>query len=221
MKNALSGTHNRNSILITAGPTRERIDPVRFISNYSTGLFGYSIAREAVKRGLDTVLISGPVSLKPPAGAKVINVESAEEMRKAVLRELKDAHYVVMAAAVSDWKARFTSQSKIKKCSGIRAIKLTRNPDILEEIGRKKGKRVLIGFALETEDLEKNAYKKLKQKGADMIVANMLGKGRMAFGDNKTDIVMIDKYGKRKAVRNRSKAEQAKIVLDNIFSINI
>lgn len=222
MKKAYSGAHkNKSRILVTAGPTRERIDPVRFISNYSTGVFGYEIAREAHRRGVETVLVSGPTSLKAPAGVKVIQLESAEEMYKAVLKEFKKSDYVVMAAAVSDWRVSSVSDKKIKKGGRIRSITLVENPDILAELGKRKGSRVIAGFALETEHLSKNAYNKLKSKNLDLIIANKTKKNKTAFGNAKTNIVIIDKHGGKRFIYNKSKKEHAKIILDNIFNFNI
>ena len=211
----------RPSILITAGPTRERIDPVRFISNYSTGTFGYELAGEAVKRGARVTLISGPTYLEAPQGVRLINVESALEMRKAALSELKKADYVIMSAAVSDWRPKKVSWRKIKRSFGKATLELVENPDILSEICAHKAGKVVAGFALETENLEKNALKKLLGKKADIIVANSLNRRSRAFGDNNSDIVIIDKLGNRIRVRNRSKRELSNIILDKILSFNI
>ena len=208
-------------ILITAGPTREKIDPVRFISNYSTGTFGYELAGEAVKRGARVILISGPTHLEVPQGVKFISVESAIDMRRAALSELKNADYVIMSAAVSDWRPKETSVRKIKRSLGKITLELVENPDILSEICAHKGARVVAGFALETEDLEKNALKKLLGKNTDIIIANSLNRRSRAFGDNKSDIVIIDKLGNRMRVRNRSKRELSNIILDKILSFNI
>lgn len=211
----------RPSILITAGPTREKIDPVRFISNYSTGTFGYELAGEAVRRGARVTLLSGPTHLEAPQGVKLISVESAAEMRRAALSELKKADYVIMAAAVSDWRPKKASSRKIKRSSGKMTLELVENPDILSEICAHKAGRVITGFALETENLEKNALKKLFGKNADIIVANSLNRRGRAFGDNRPDIVIIDKLGNKIRVRNRSKRELANIILDKILSFNI
>jgi phosphopantothenoylcysteine decarboxylase/phosphopantothenate--cysteine ligase len=214
-------TKKRPSILITAGPTRERIDPVRFISNYSTGTFGYELAGEAVRRGARVTLVSGPTHLEVPQGVKFISVESALEMRKAVLSELKKADYVIMSAAVSDWRPKKVSSRKIKRSFGKTALELVENPDILSEICAHKGGRVVAGFALETENLERNALKKLLGKNTDIIVANSLSRRSHVFGDNNSDIVIIDKLGNKIRVRNRSKRELSNIILDKILSFNI
>ena len=211
----------RPTILIAAGPTRERIDPARFISNYSTGTFGYELAGEAVKRRARVTLVSGPTFLKAPRGVKLICVESALEMRKAVLSELKRADYVIMSAAVSDWRPKKAPLRKIKRSSGRMTLELVENPDILSEICARKDGRVVAGFALETENLEKNALKKLLGKNADIIVANALKRRSTVFGDNSIDVVIIDRLGNKLRMRNRSKRELSKIILDKILSFNI
>lgn len=211
----------RPSILIAAGPTREKIDPVRFISNYSTGTFGYELAAEAIRRRVRVTLVSGPTRLKPPQGAKLIGVESALEMRRAVLSELKKADYVIMAAAVSDWRLKKVPSRKIKRSSGKVTLELVENPDILSEVCVRKAGRVVAGFALETENLENNSLKKLLGKNADIIVGNYLRKGRPAFGCGKTDILIIDRLGNKSKVRNRSKRGLSKIILDKLLSFAI
>ena len=208
------------SILITAGPTRERIDPVRFISNYSTGTFGYELAREAARRRADVVLISGPVDLEPLKGVKLVRCESAADMRRAVLKEFKKADAVIMASAVSDWRVK-TAAKKLKKRQGRQFLELIENPDILKEVGRIKGKRLTVGFALETENLEKNAVKKLREKNLDLIVANRLTKNKNVFGCGVFDLLLIDKSGNKVKIRRKTKKEAAKIILDKLFSLTI
>jgi len=209
----------RPCLLVAAGPTRERIDPVRFISNYSTGTFGYEIARAAKRRGYSVVLVSGPTSLKEPRGVKFVRVESARDMKLAVMRQLPRAKVVVMAAAVSDWRPRFEAKRKIKKGAGKKVLELVENDDILAEVGARKRGRVVAGFALETENLERNALRKLLQKNADLIIANRLGASSI-FGDGRTSVVMIDKWGNRTSVRNRTKRELAGTVLDRLESLS-
>jgi len=212
----------RPLVLVTAGPTREHIDPVRFISNHSTGAFGYEIAGEAIKRKCRVVLISGPTFLKPPKGAKFIRVESALDMSRAVKKESALADYIFMAAAVSDWRPEgyFGKKIKRKGGSGSRAIKLVENPDILKELGSDK-RYCLVGFALETEALAANALRKLREKNLDIIVANRLRKGKGPFGPGKTDILLIDRLGGHKAYAGMAKRELAKIILDKAFGFNI
>jgi len=206
-------------ILVAAGPTRERIDPVRFISNYSTGVFGYEIAREAKRRGLAVTLVSGPTALKAPEGIKFIGVESTLDMRRAVLTEFKKADCVVMTAAVADWRPIYQAKRKIKKTRR-KTIELTENPDILAEIGAAKIGRIAVGFALETENLERNALKKLKDKNLDLIVANRLEYPDAGiFGDKAIDVVTIDRFGNRARIRNKSKRELAKIIMGKILKL--
>jgi len=208
--------------LITAGPTREKIDPVRFISNYSTGTFGYELAREARRRGSKVTLVSGPVGIRPPRGVKLIRVESAVEMERAVSREFGHSDCIIMAAAVSDWRVRSVSRKKIKKGSGAMTIKLIENPDILKNLGARKRKaRTLVGFALETGGLVRNALRKLKEKNLDIIVANKLSPKASIFGGAAVDILMMTRSGKRQWYFGREKKELAKIILDNIFDSNI
>ncbi len=211
---------NRPLVLVTAGPTRERIDPVRFISNHSTGTFGYAIAGEARSRGCRVVLVTGPVAIEPPIGVKTIRVDSAAQMLKWVMAWSKKADYIFMASAVSDWRASNPASSKIKKRGGKVLLELKENPDILKALGRRKT-YLLTGFALETENLAGNALKKLKNKGLDIIVANRLDKGSNLFGDNKIDVIIMDKNGGRNLYKRLSKKRLAKIILDKAFSFNI
>lgn len=205
----------KRRIIVAAGPTREKIDPVRFISNYSTGTFGYEIARQARRRGWTVTLISGPTALKTPAGVKIVRVESALEMRSAVLKELPAAECVIMAAAVSDWRAK-AAKRKIKRGSGSVALKLIENPDILKEAARGKGDRVLVGFALETENLTDNAIKKLVDKDLDIIVANRTGGGNDAFGNILTDVCIIDRSGNKECFKRKTKKMLAGKILDKV-----
>lgn len=206
-------------ILVTAGPTREHIDPVRFISNYSTGKFGYEIAREARRRGCRVTLISGPTALRAPSGVKIIRVETALEMKEAVKKLSKDADCIIMAAAVCDWKIKKPHQKKIKKSGSSIDLELEENPDILKELGREK-KYVLVGFALETETLEKNAAKKLRDKNIDIIVANKLADNNL-FGSNNIDIIIMDRFGRKARFRKKSKKALAKIILDKALNFTI
>lgn len=209
------------SVLVTAGPTRERIDPVRFVSNHSTGTFGYAIAEEALRRGLRTTLISGPVSLKPPRGARFIRVESGLDMRAAVKREFRKHACLIMAAAVSDWRVRKPAMSKLKKGRTAPVLRLVPNPDIVKEVCRVKKDRIVVGFALETGDLVRNAGTKLKEKNLDLIVANKLGKRCDVFGNGIKEITLIDREGGRSFYRGKTKTALAKIILDKILGHKI
>ncbi len=179
-----------SKFIITAGPTREFIDPFRFISNPSSGKMGYALARAAVKRGHDVVLISGPVSLPPVAGAVLVPVVSAREMRSAVREHFPTADAVIMAAAVSDYRPERFSRSKIKKGAAKTALALVRNPDILAELGRRRGKAFLAGFSAETENIIDNARQKLKSKRLDLIIANDISAPGSGF-DTETNRVSV------------------------------
>ena len=209
------------AVLVTAGPTRERIDPIRFISNYSTGSFGYAIAAEAKRRECRVVLVSGPTHLEAPRGVKRVMVESALDMKQAVEREFKRCGIVIMAAAVSDWRARKAAGKKIKRGASVKTLELVENPDILAGLGKRKGGKVIVGFALETDSLAKNALGKLRKKNLDMIVANTVTRKKGAFGSGRTSVVMFDKFNGKNAYNNRTKRELAKIILDRALALNI
>jgi len=208
------------NILVTAGPTREKIDPVRFISNYSTGTFGYEVAGEAARRGHKVVLVSGPTALTKPRGVRIVRVESAAEMLEAVKRNAGKADCVIMAAAVSDWRPRITKNAKIKRSGGVKALELVENPDILSELGKRKGS-ILVGFALETGALEKNAAAKLGAKNLDLIVANKITKDKGVFGCGRTDVFIMDRSGAKERHRRKTKRELAKIILDKVLKLTI
>lgn len=210
------------SIVVTAGPTREKIDPVRFISNYSTGVFGYEIARQAYRRGCRVTLISGPTCLVPPTGAKVVRVESALDMRRAVKKAIKGADCLIMAAAVGDWRVRLPAKSKIKRRHRMVRLDLVENPDILGEIGKaKKPGQVLVGFALETGPLVESALSKLRAKKVDIIIANRLSLKKTVFGNTVTDIFIADKHGNTEYFYRKTKKYLTKIILDKVLSYNI
>ncbi|MDD5136544.1 MAG: phosphopantothenoylcysteine decarboxylase [Candidatus Omnitrophica bacterium] len=207
-------------ILVTAGPTRERIDPIRFISNYSTGTFGYEIAGEAARRGHDVILVSGPTCLKPPVGVKTVMVESALDMRREVMKKARPGVCVIMTAAVCDWRVDPPSQRKIKRQGEWKILKLKENPDILSRLGEHK-QGTLVGFALETEGLERNALAKLRKKNLDIIVANQFTKRTELFGAGRTDVLIIDKYLSKKRYLRKTKRELAKIILDKVSNFKI
>lgn len=181
--------------VITAGPTREAIDPVRFISNRSTGKMGYALAKRAALRGADVVLISGPVSIAPPDNVKVVNIESAEDMFNAVVKESEDADVIIKSAAVADYRPVTVSDEKIKKENGgMNEIKLERTKDILAYLGEhKKNGQILCGFSMETQNLMENSVKKLNKKNADMIVANSIKDANAGFGVDTNIITIITK----------------------------
>ena len=181
--------------VITAGPTREAIDPVRFISNRSTGKMGYALAKRAALRGADVVLISGPVSIAPPDNVKVVNIESAEDMFNAVVKESEDADVIIKSAAVADYRPVTVSDEKIKKENGgMNEIKLERTKDILAYLGEhKKDGQIICGFSMETQNLMENSVKKLNKKNADMIVANSIKDANAGFGVDTNIITIITK----------------------------
>lgn len=206
-------------IVVTAGPTYEAIDPVRFIGNRSSGKMGYALARMALRRGAEVTLISGPSSLLPPRGARFISVESAEDMRKAVTANLKDASIVIMAAAVADYRPKRAVSEKMKKGAGSISLDLEKTEDIISEIGRKKGKRFIIGFAAETDNLWANAKKKLKEKNLDLIIANNVKEPGAGFAVDTNIVTIIDNKGTLEALPKMSKDEVAWKVLDRVASL--
>lgn len=182
-------------VLITAGPTQEAIDPVRFLTNRSSGKMGYSVVEAALGRGAAVTLITGPVSITPPKGARTIAVRSAAEMYQAVKDNLDDATIVVMAAAVADYRPASVHKQKIKKNGGARVLNLEPTDDILSAVARDRGSRVVIGFAAETENVIENAKKKLNEKGADLIVANDVSASDAGFDVDTNRIALVSSEG--------------------------
>lgn len=203
-------------IMITAGPTEEPLDPVRFITNRSSGKMGYALAKAAHQRGAHVTLISGPTSLNPPAVDEMIPVRTAQEMYRAVMDHYSKATVIIKAAAVADYRPKAVSSEKIKKDKGMTGIELVRNPDIIAEIGKKKKNCALVGFAMETEDLLVNARGKLQKKNMDMIVANSLRQEGAGFQSDTNIITIIDKNGKTTALDKMTKLEAAHQILDHI-----
>ncbi|MDR2779741.1 MAG: bifunctional phosphopantothenoylcysteine decarboxylase/phosphopantothenate--cysteine ligase CoaBC [Synergistaceae bacterium] len=210
-------------ILVTAGPTHEYIDPARYISNPSSGRMGYAIAAEARYRGADTVLVSGPVSLRAPGGVRVINVTSASEMRDACLAELHDCDVIIKAAAVGDYRAKNYSAQKIKRGErAFAAIELEQNADIARDIGeRKKRRQILAGFAAETENIRENALSKLEGKHLDLVIANDVSAKDSGFVSetNSVEIFFSRKYAMPPISVSGSKWETASGILDAIAAI--
>lgn len=202
------------TVLVTAGPTREAIDPVRFISNHSTGKMGYAIARCASLRGARVILVSGPVSIEPPLFAELVPVVSAEDMYNAVMKYKDDADIIIKSAAVADYTPVTISSEKIKKQDGDMRIELKRTKDILKELGQSRRENQFIcGFAMETENLIENAGKKLESKNVDMIVANSLKTDGAGFGTDTNVVTLITKDGKTE-LPLMSKDEVAMKILD-------
>jgi len=203
-------------ILITAGPTREPFDPVRFITNYSSGKMGYALATMAARRGAEVLLISGPSLLPVPAGVTFLSVASALEMRNAVMTNLEGTTAIIKAAAVADYRPAVLSESKIKKKKGPLTLHLERNPDIIAEIGAKKENRVLVGFAMESEDLVENARSKLLGKNMDLIVANDLHQVGAGFQSDTNIIKILDPQGGVEEVPLMDKMDIANRILDRV-----
>ncbi len=210
----------RKTILITAGPTIEPIDPIRYLSNYSTGRMGYELAKAAKGKGHKVILISGPTGLSAPKGVRFIPVKTAVDMKRATFRFFKGADCAVMTAAVSDFRPVSFCKSKIKKVSKkALSLKLKRNPDILSGLARIKGKRILVGYSLETDRPIENAKKKLSSKKLDIIVVNRTGKGSDPFGPGAKDIAIIDRKGRINKLKGASKARIAYILLDKLQAL--
>jgi phosphopantothenoylcysteine decarboxylase/phosphopantothenate--cysteine ligase len=207
------------AVLVTAGPTLEDLDPVRFVSNRSTGTMGYRLAEAARDRGARVVLVSGPTSLAAPAGVTFESVRSAVEMKAAVDRHAAQATVVIAAAAVSDYRAAEPSHSKLKKAEGPLRLELVRTPDILRSLGDAKGSRLLVGFAAETEDLLANARKKLEAKNLDLIVANDVTAEGAGFGGESNAVVLLRRDGQRRDVPLTSKREVAERILDEVIAL--
>jgi phosphopantothenoylcysteine decarboxylase/phosphopantothenate--cysteine ligase len=214
-KKDLSG----EKLLITAGPNREPLDPVRYISNRSSGKMGYALARAAVRRGAEVVLVSGPTALDPPVGARLIAVTTAGDMREAVLKEYGQCTAVIMAAAVSDYHAASVAEKKMKRGKGPIELRLEPNPDILRELGQNKEGKWLIGFAAETEDLTANAQKKMREKNLDMVVANNVAETGSGFDGDTNIATIVDRTGAVRSLPMMSKDELADRVYDHFLAL--
>lgn len=207
------------TVLITAGPTREKIDPVRFISNHSTGKMGYSLAEAAKKQGAHVILVSGPVQLKEPYGVQMIKVESAEEMYNAVLSFYPDSDIVIKTAAVADYRPKRSYDHKVKKQTGDSVLELERTKDILLELGQRKKHQILVGFAAETDHVEEYARRKLTAKNADMIVANNLKAEGAGFGTDTNIVTLYKRDGTVTELPMMSKMAVADKILAEICSL--
>lgn len=208
-------------ILITAGATREPIDPVRFISNRSSGKMGFALATAAIQRGAQVRIVAGIATVAPPSGAEVIKTTSAEDMRAAVLREIDDATIFIAAAAVADYRAKHSSPKKIKKSEAEMILELERTPDILNEVAlNKKLDQLLVGFAAETDDVKGNAQKKLSRKNLDMIVANDVSREGSGFeSDNNAVTILVRDNPLSIDVPLSSKSEVANRILDEVVKL--
>ncbi len=208
-------------VLVTAGPTREPIDPVRYLSNRSSGKMGHAVATAALRRGAEVVLISGPTALKPPAGAVYVPVQTAEEMREAALQHLGAASVVIKAAAVADYRVERPSPTKIKsggKREGL-SLDLVPNPDILKELAQKKGGAFLVGFAAETNDVRAHAAEKLRAKGVDLLVANDVSQHGIGFEADDNQVVLLDRWGGTVELPRMTKIQVAHAILDRVLAL--
>jgi phosphopantothenoylcysteine decarboxylase/phosphopantothenate--cysteine ligase len=203
-------------ILITAGPTEEPLDPVRFITNLSSGKMGYALARVSSRRGAQVTLITGPTNLSLPSVENVINVRTAQEMHKAVIDNYKKSTVIIKAAAVADYRPKVIASEKIKKDDKPRSIELERNPDIIAEIGQNKKNIILVGFAMETKDLLANAREKLKKKNMDLIVANSLREEGAGFKTDTNKVTIIDREGDVQSLPVMTKIEAAEKILERV-----
>jgi len=203
-------------VLVTAGPTREPIDPVRYITNHSSGKMGYAVAEAAVERGAEVLLVSGPVWVEKPAGVNLVAVTTAKEMYAAVMENYKAYDIVIMAAAVADYRPAEVSGIKIKKKDDEMTLILEKNNDIAKEVGKVKGSRILVGFCAETNDLLENAKKKIKIKNLDMIVANDVTMEGAGFGTDTNIITVVRKDGSVLELPMMSKLSAAHRIMDEI-----
>ena len=206
-------------VLVTAGPTREPLDPVRFLSNRSSGKMGYAIAEAAAARGAHVILVSGPTALSAPPGVDRIQVETAEEMHRAVLAKLETAGVVIKAAAVADYRPKRQADRKIKKNQAVPEVALEPTPDILAELGKRKGKRILVGFAAETDDLLDNARTKLQRKNLDLVVANDVQEAGAGFDVDTNVVTILDAAGGAEKLPLLPKREVADRILDRVATL--
>jgi phosphopantothenoylcysteine decarboxylase/phosphopantothenate--cysteine ligase len=205
--------------LVTAGPTREPLDPVRYLSNRSSGKMGYAMARAALRRGAEVTLVTGPTSLAPPSKARMVRVSTAAEMREALLAAFPDSTAVVMAAAVADYRPRSALAKKMNRREGRLAIELEPNPDILAELGRRKSGQLLVGFAAETEDLLENARRKMEEKNLDLIVANDVTRPGSGFEVDTNAATILDRRGAVHSLEPMTKERLADRICDFIAEL--
>jgi phosphopantothenoylcysteine decarboxylase/phosphopantothenate--cysteine ligase len=209
------------TVLITAGPTQEPLDPVRFLTNRSSGKMGYALAEAAAARGAKVVLISGPVHLAPPRGVEVIPVRTAVEMRAKVMENLGPAHIVIKAAAVADFHLSKVPEQKVKKTAARISLELDPTPDILAELGRKKDDRLLIGFAAETQNLVQEARRKLESKNCDMVVGNLVGGADVGFESDQNEVILVLSTGETIPLARASKREIADRIFDQVLKLRL
>ncbi|HKA00606.1 MAG TPA: bifunctional phosphopantothenoylcysteine decarboxylase/phosphopantothenate--cysteine ligase CoaBC [Candidatus Solibacter sp.] len=211
------------TVLVTAGPTQEPLDPVRYITNRSSGKMGYALAEAAANRGARVILVSGPVHLPAPRGVEVIGIHTAVEMRAAVLEHLSEAGIVIKAAAVADFHLSKVPDQKVKKTAARVSLELDPTPDILAELGRKKngGRYLLIGFAAETQNLQQEARRKLETKNCDMVVGNLVGGIETAFESDENEVVLALRTGEMIAIPRATKRAIADRIFDEALKLRL
>jgi len=205
-------------LLVTAGPTREPIDPVRYISNRSSGKMGYGLAGAALRRGAAVTLVSGPTALTPPPGAVFVPVQTAAEMREAVLQHLADATLVIKAAAVADYRPRQAAPVKLKGKRDL-TLDLTPNPDILAEVAARRTGAFIVGFAAETHDVVAHARQKLESKGIDLLVVNDVSQRGIGFDAEENEVLLLDRWSGQKALPRMAKADVADAILSHVLAL--
>ena len=210
------------TVMITAGPTQEPVDPVRFLSNRSSGRMGFALAEEAIARGARVILISGPVALLPPSGCEFIPVETAAEIHEVVIRRLRESTIVVMAAAVADYRPSSEQSSKVKKRSSGWNLELEPTPDILADVAQRKDEQLVVGFAAETEDLRQNAERKLRSKNCDLLVANLVGPAAQdgGFDSEMNQGLLLAANGETIELPRSSKREMARRIFDRALQVH-
>jgi phosphopantothenoylcysteine decarboxylase/phosphopantothenate--cysteine ligase len=206
-------------VVVTAGPTHEPLDPVRYLGNRSSGKMGVAVAAEAAARGAEVHLILGPGTVPPPAGVRTVHVVTAEEMRAAVLGAVERADAVVMAAAVADFRPAVPAPGKLKKEGGVPDLELVPTPDILRELGERRDGAVLVGFAAETSDLEAAGRRKLAEKALDLIVVNEVGRVGTGFGSDTNLAMLLARDGRDEALRMWTKPELAAAICDRLAEL--
>ncbi len=206
-------------VLITAGPTREPIDPVRYISNRSSGKMGYSIATAALHRGAEVVLVSGPTAISPPPGAVFVPVQSAEDMREAVLEHAAGATIVIKAAAVADYRPKRPAAAKIESKQERLVLELAPTPDILKEVVARRSTAFIVGFAAETDRVAERAVEKLRAKGVDLLVANDVSLEGIGFDADENEVLLVDRWGGTQHLSRRPKAAVADVILDRVLAL--
>lgn len=202
--------------LVTGGPTQEKVDPVRFFTNHSSGKMGYAIAEVAASQGAEVTLVSGPSELAPPSGVNTIRVRTAEEMYREVSSRFEQTDVVIKAAAVSDYRPKFVYEQKMKKKTGMLTIEMERTKDILIELGERKKGQILVGFAAETENVEQAAKRKLEKKNLDFIVANDISEEGSGFRGDTNKVIIYRKDGTKRELEKMTKHEAAKRIIEEV-----